>query len=186
MKNDNKKEDKAAKELPNISISAKTPLKDILKLAGDCNKCGNCCRYSSGFLVEGDIKNIADFLGITEKELKEKFLEEGEKFNTKKLRPKILKKGKPYGECIFYQEKEGCTIHPVKPLHCKVGNCNEHGEAIHLWFTINHFVNKNDPESVRQWATYLKTHPTIPGGNLEDLVPDKKLLNKILNYEILR
>ena len=92
----------------------------------------------------------------------------------------------PYGECVFHDKKQGCTIHEVKPLHCKVGSCNDHGEAIHLWFTINYFVNKNDPESVRQWATYLKTHPTIPGGELEDLVPDKEMLSKILSYEILR
>jgi Fe-S-cluster containining protein len=175
------------KELPGMNISIKTPQEKIIKLAGDCHKCNNCCKYSTGFLVEGDSKKIARFLNISEKELKEKFLEEGEKFNTKLLRPKILRKnGKPYGECIFLDEKESCTIHKVKPLHCKVGNCNEHGEEIHLWFTLTHFVNKNDPESVRQWATYLKTHPTIPGGKLEELVPDKKQLKEILDYTILR
>jgi Fe-S-cluster containining protein len=173
-------------ELPKLTITAKTPLKDVLKLAKDCNKCGHCCKYSSGYLAKGEEKKIAEFLGITEQELKEKFLEEGEKFNTKLLRPKQIKKDKPYGECVFLDKKEGCSIQEVKPLHCKIGNCNEHGEALHLWFTLNYFVNKSDPESIRQWATYLKTHPTLPGGNLEELVPDKKQLNKILNFEILR
>lgn len=175
-----------AKELPNVEISIKTPLKDILKLAGDCQKCGHCCKYSSGYLVEDDAKKIAKFLEISEKELKEKFLEEGEKYNTKLFRPKLIKKNKPYGECVFHDEKQGCTIHEVKPLHCEVGNCEEHGEAIHLWFTLNYFVNKTDPESIRQWAAYLKTHHTITGGQLEDLIPDKKLLNKILNFGILK
>jgi len=176
-----------AKGLPHINISVKTPLKDILKLAGDCNKCGHCCKYSSGYLVGDDAKKIAKFLKINEKELKEKFLEQGEKFNTKLHRPKIIKKdNKPYGECVFYDNKEMCTIHEVKPLHCKVGGCNEHGEALHIWFTLNYFVNKNDPESIRQWAAHLKTHPTIPGGELEELVPDKKTLNKILSFKILR
>ena len=165
-----------------MHISVKTPKKDILRLAKDCKTCGHCCKYSSGYLVDGDSKKIANFLQIGERELKKKFLEEGEKFNTKLLRPRLIKeKNMPYGECVFYDDKRGCTIQEVKPLHCKVGNCNEHGEAIHIWFTINHFVNKNDPESVRQWATYLKTHPTIPGGRLEELVPDKKILNKITN-----
>ena len=54
------------------------------------------------------------------------------------------------------------------------------------WFTLNHFVNVDDPESIRQWAVYLKTHDTIQGGSLEELVPDKKLLKKILNYEIIK
>jgi Fe-S-cluster containining protein len=175
-----------AQELHKLIISAKTPVEDVLKLAKDCNKCGHCCQYSSGYLAKGEEEKIAKFLEISKEELKEKFLEEGEKFNTKLMRPKIIKKDKPYGECVFFDKKEGCTIQSVKPLHCKIGNCNEHGEALHLWFTINHFVNKTDPESIRQWATYLKTHPTLPGGHLEDLVPDKKLLKKMLTYEMLR
>jgi|TARA_B100002003_G_C13894555_1_gene436064 Fe-S-cluster containining protein len=175
-----------ANELPKMNISTKTSLKDVLKLAEDCKKCNNCCKYSSGYLIEGDSKKIAKFLNISEKKLKEDFLEEGEKYNTKLLRPKMLKKDKPYGECIFLDEKEGCSIHEVKPLHCKVGGCNEHGEDLHLWFTINYFVNKTDPESIRQWAAYLKTHPTITGGHLQDLVPDEKKLKQILNFEILR
>lgn len=177
---------KMKKELPAMNISVKTPKSEILKLAGDCGKCGSCCKYSSGYLVDDDSNKIAKFLGISEKELKEKYLEEGEKFNTKLMRPKIIKKDKPYGECVFHDKKQGCTINEVKPLHCKVGNCNEHGEDIHNWFTLNYFVNKYDPESIRQWAVHLKTHPTIVGGQLEELVPDKKLLNKILNFEILR
>ena len=178
---------KMAKELPKISISTKTPLKDILKLAGDCKKCGHCCKYGSGYLVENDTKKIANFLGISEKKLKKEFLEENEKFNTKLLRPKTIKKEyKPYGECIFFDKNQGCSIHEVKPLHCRIGNCDEHGEALHIWFTINYFVNKTDPESIRQWAVYLKTHPTIPGGRLEELVPDKKILKKMLCFKILR
>ena len=169
-----------------MNISTKTPLKDVLKFAEDCNKCGHCCKYSSGYLVEGDSKKIAKFLNISEKILKQDFLEEGEKFNTKLMRPKIIKKDKPYGECVFFDDKRGCTIHPVKPLHCRVGGCNEHGEDLHLWFTINYFVNQNDPESIRQWAAYLKNHPTITGGQLQDLVPNEKKLKQILNFEILR
>ncbi len=176
------------KELPNVEISTKTPLKDILDLTVDCRGCTHCCKYDSGYLVEDDAKKIAKFLKIKEKKFKKEFLQEGEKFNTKLMKPKLIKKDEksPYGECVFLDEKQGCSIHNVKPLHCKVGNCDKHGEAIHLWFTLNYFVNKNDPESVRQWATYLKTHPTIPGGRLEELVPDKKLLNKILNYRMLK
>lgn len=169
-----------------ISITTKTPLKDVLKLGKECDKCGHCCKYGSGFLVEDDAKKIADFLGISEKKLKGKYLEEGEKFNTKLLRPKTIKKDKPYGECVFYDGKQGCTIQEVKPLHCRIGSCTEHGDALSHWFTLKYFVNKNNPESIRQWATFLKTRSTIPGGELHNLVPDKKLLNKILSYEILR
>jgi len=51
---------------------------------------------------------------------------------------------------------------------------------------LNYIVNSSDPEAIRLWAEYLKTHPTIPGGDLEELVPDKERLKKILNFEILR
>ena len=52
---------------------------------------------------------------------------------------------------------------------------------------LNYFVNKNDPESIRQFAAYLKSGgKTLPGGRLEDFIPDKKKLKKILNYDILR
>lgn len=172
--------------MPQINISTKTPVEEVKKLAGNCLKCGHCCKYGSGFLISDDKKKIAKFLQINEDELSKQFLEKGEKFNTTLQRPKMMRKGKPYGECVFYDNKQGCTIHDVKPLHCRIGHCNQHGEYLHLWFTINYFVNKNDPESIRQWATYLKTHPTIPGGELDELVPDKELLKKILSYEILR
>jgi hypothetical protein len=51
---------------------------------------------------------------------------------------------------------------------------------------LNHFVKPDDPESVRQWSVYLKTQPTIGGGELKDLVKDKERLAKILSYEIFR
>lgn len=51
---------------------------------------------------------------------------------------------------------------------------------------LNHQVNVNDPESIRQYAIYLKTHTTIPGGELEELVPDKERLRKILDFTILK
>lgn len=166
-------------------IAKNTKLSDVLKIGEKCDKCGHCCRHGAGALFGDDIKSIAKFLGITEDELREKHLEEIEKFNTKLHRPKTKKNSKPYGVCVFYNN--GCTIQPVKPLECRTGNCSEHGEQLSLWFMLNHFVNPNDPESVRQYATYLKSGgKTLPGGELEEIVPDKKKLRKILSYEVLR
>ena len=49
------------------------------------------------------------------------------------------------------------------------------------------FVGKARGESVRQFAQYLKAGgKTLPGGELNDLVPDKKQLREILSYERLR
>ncbi|MFC1801489.1 hypothetical protein ACFLZB_03415, partial [Nanoarchaeota archaeon] len=103
------------------------------------------------------------------------------------MRPKQIREDKPYGQCVFFDKKEGCTIHPVKPMECKISNHSEHGEAMHIWFTLNYFVNETDPESIRQWANYIEMGgKVIPGGSLVELVPNPKTLKKIMSYQILR
>ena len=167
-------------------IIKKTPLDEILKLGHSCRQCAHCCSHGSGFLDGEDLKNIAGFLGIREEEVKEKYLEEKELFNTKKLRPKLITNGKPYGRCIFLDDNK-CKIHEVKPLQCRVGNCNENSEGLSIWFMLNYLVDKDDPESIRQYAAYLKSGgKTIPGGKLEEFVPDKEKLKKILSFEQLK
>ena len=169
-------------------LTKNTPVKEVLKLAHPC-KCEACtvgCRHGSGFLVEEDIPRIAKFLNVAEEVLKKEFLEEVEKFNTKKYRPKILRKDKQYGKCIFFDEEIGCKVHEVKPLECKISmGCKPYGEQLSLWFMLNHFVNKNDAESIRQFASYLKCGgKTLKGAELKDLVPDHEKLRKILSFEI--
>ena len=51
---------------------------------------------------------------------------------------------------------------------------------------MNHVVDKDDPEAIRQWAQFLKNNDPIPGGHLEERVPDKEKLRKIMNYEIYK
>ena len=171
-------------------IHKNTPLKEVLKLAAPCrcDSCNHGCRYGSGSLAGDDSKNIAKFLGISEEELKNGFLEEIELFNKKLLRPKLIReKSKHYGKCIFYDDENGCTIHEVKPLECKTSiSCRDYGEELSVWFMVNHTVDPNDAESVRQYAQYIKSGgKTIKGASLKDLVPDKERLRKILSYELL-
>ena len=152
----------------------------------DCMQCAHCCSHGSGFLINDEAKKIAEFLKITEKELKEKYLEEKELYNTKLSRPRLITEGKPYGKCVFLNEKK-CSIHKVKPFQCRVGNCNENGEQLSQWFMLNYLVNKDNPESIRQYSAYLSSGgKTIPGGKLEELVPDKEKLKKILSFEKLK
>lgn len=170
-----------------MMITRSISLKEALALGKECKKCGHCCGYSSGALIESDIPRIAEFLKITEKALKEESLEEIEKFNTTRFRPKLIKqKGRPHGRCVFLEDDNNCRIHEVKPIECRLGNCGEHGEKLSIWFRLKYYVDPDDPESIRQWAIYLETHPTIPGGTLSDLVPDKERLGKMLNYSELR
>jgi len=173
----------------NKLIAKNTPLKEVLKLAApcSCNACNNGCEFGSGLLAGKDLKNISKFLNIPEEELKSSFLEETELFNKKLFRPKLLRhKNKPYGRCIFYNDGEGCAIHPVKPLECKTSiNCRDYGEELSVWFKVNYLVDLNDPESIRQYSQYIKSGgKLIPGSELENLVPDKERLRRILSYEI--
>lgn len=174
-----------------MRVTKNTPVEIILKLAQqdleNCSRCGHCCKYGSGFVLKEEISHIAKYLEISQKDFKKKCLKEMKKFNTKHHQLKTKKSGKPFGPCIFYHVKEGCLIHDVKPLHCKIGSCNQFGEDLNLWFTLNYFVNPYDPESIRQYATYLKVGgKTLPGASLQELVPNKETLKKVLDYDIVR
>lgn len=169
-----------------IGITKLTPKEKVLKLAEKCEKCGHCCNMDSGTVLKHEVKELANHMDMSEEDFKKKYLQEQEKFNTKHFKFKQIKGEKPYGRCVFLKDNNTCSIHKAKPLHCRIGNCNEYGEALSIWFALNHFVNADDPESIRQWAVYLKTHPTIPGGHLEELVPDKEKLKEILDYEVFR
>lgn len=176
------------KEFDTFTITKKTPLQVVEHYGKECTGCGKCCSLDSGIVLEEDIPRMASHFGLTKKEFTEKYLVEHEKFNTSAWKLKQEKKnGLPYGRCVFLNEKNQCGVHEIKPLHCKVcSTASKHGEQLSLWFTLNYLVNPHDPESVRQWAQYLKTHPTIPGGNLHELVPDQEKLHKILSYELFR
>ena len=172
-------------------IHKNIPLKDVLKLAAPCRctACNHGCQYGSGFLAGDDAKKISAFLEISEQELKEGFLEEVDMFNKKMSRPRLIKEGtKPYGQCVFYDEEKGCTIHEVKPLECKTSiSCKDYGEDLSIWFMLNHIIDFRDPESIRQFAQYIKSGgKLISGAELKELVPDKEKLRKILSYEILK
>jgi Fe-S-cluster containining protein len=168
-------------------IKKDTPADDVLCHGKKCDRKNHCCKMGSGFLIKDDLDKIAEFLKISVDGLKDIHLDDVELFNTILHKPKLKKRrGKHFGPCTFFNGK-GCSIHEVKPLGCKVGNCSEHGEKLHLWFMLNHFLNDEDPESIRQYATYLKSGgKTLDGGELKNIVKDEELLNKILNFEILR
>lgn len=173
---------------PTITITRHTSEREAIELAADCRMCGKCCQFGSGFLSPRDFPRLAKHLGVSQEVLMRDYLEKRNIFNTEVFRPRLIrKKGKQYGICIFYRNREGCIVHGVKPLHCKVTSpCSRYGKELDQWFLLNHVVNAADPESIRQWATYLRFNKAIPGGELKDLVRDQAKLKRILGYEILK
>ena len=96
------------------------------------------------------------------------------------------KEGKPYGPCVFL-DNNLCRIHAVKPLHCSVCNCGEDGDDLHVWFMVNYCLNIYDPESIRQYNSYIETGGrVIEGAELEKVFPDKQKLKRILSYKRFR
>ena len=164
-------------------ITKSTKKEQILKLAKDCKQCGHCCKVSAGFVLKDEINELAKKFKTTKEQFIKKYLDETTIFNNVVYKFRTTKK--PIGQCILY--KNGCTIHTFKPLHCRIGNCNKHGEELSAWFTVNHLLNIYDPESVRQFHMYEKKGgKTLKKGTLKEMFKDKKLLKKILNYEVLR
>lgn len=169
-------------------IHKDTPLDIVKNLSPPCkcDKCSHGCTMGSGFLIKEDHARLASHMNVSEQELKEKYLETQEKFNTTLCKPKLQKNKHGYGPCMFYDERIGCGVHDAKPTHCRVASgCKEYGEQLSIWFHVNHFLDRDDPESIRQFATYLTSGgKTILGARLEDLAPDA-IRDDILSYKIL-
>src|SRR3989344_5812362 len=166
-------------------ITRTTSTEEILTLTEPCSctACQHGCKMGSGTLGDGDAEPMAKLLGISVAELKEKHLEEIEKFNTKRLRPKILRNGKQYGNCTFFKEGK-CSVHAAKPLECKVAMpCKPYGDKLIAWFDLKHFLNPNDPESVRQYAAFLRVGGMLlPNAAIADIVPDAAQREKNHSY----
>ncbi len=76
-----------------------------------CRCCGHCCHGESTVsLTQEEVERIASHLGLSEAALLEQYLvRKGKRTEMKTVD----------GHCIFYGEDGLCSIHPVKPFHCR-------------------------------------------------------------------
>lgn len=165
-------------------IHANTSQEDVERIGAECDKCGHCCKYGAGFAQSNELKKIAKHLDIDEEKLKKEYFNEANVFNKRVYKPNIKKTdGMPFGPCIFLKNNV-CKIHEVKPLHCRVGNCKNSGEELSEWYAINHLVDKENDDSLREWSVRTELKPTIKGGKVEELIGEEKA-KKILRYKNL-
>ena len=164
-------------------IQKSTPKKKVIELGDECDRCGHCCSFTSGFVLPDEIKQLAEHFKISEKEFKSRFLEKTKRFNTTHHIIKQKRSNLPNGRCIFLKNKQ-CTIHEIKPLYCKIANCKKNSSELLQWYNLNYFVNKNDPHSIREWSMFTRFNRPIKGGSLKELVKEKEL-KKILDYKDL-
>ncbi len=189
------------KDFSTVDITKLTPKHKILELVKESARPGDMCETLPGYIHEKEIDEIANQLGVSVKELKDNFLREVRAYNTVLHRPKheaverrlgfkptdIIHQ-MPYGKCIFLDgAKPGehkCMLGDSKPLHCKIASNGAFSEKLHAWYLLNHAVKTGDKFSLREWAIYLKTHPSIPGGELHELIDNPQKLNAIFQDEV--
>ncbi len=77
----------------------------------ECKCCGHCCHGEATVSVsQEEQRAIAEFLGLSLKELEMRYL---------KVKKHCTEMQIKDGHCIFYGDDGLCSIHPVKPFHCK-------------------------------------------------------------------
>ena len=87
----------------------------------DCRQCANCCRNIGVALEDGEAKNIALRLGISENAFVEKYC-------TISIDEYALK-----APCQFLKENGECAIQEFKPQNCKdYPHTNKPSRATHL------------------------------------------------------
>lgn len=189
------------KEFSTIDITRLTSKEKIFELVGDGARPSDMCETLPGFIHESEFENISGKLGVSIEELKKNFLREISAYNKKLHKPKHEAIEKrlgfkptstfhelPYGKCVFLNRdkpnKHECMLGDAMPMHCKIASESNHSEKLHAWYLLNHAVDADDPNSLREWAIYLKTHATIPGGELHELVPDSSKLKSILQNDV--
>lgn len=100
------------------------------RISCDCDKCQSACTNKPGWFKPGEAEEVAEYLGLTIKELFDQYLAVDWFAKNKDLRIFILspsvKEGEPGGvfpfdpdgECVFFESGK-CKIHPVAPFECK-------------------------------------------------------------------
>ena len=79
----------------------------------ECTGCGNCCKnhgdYTFVYLAERDIEAIRGFLGLEREAFLEEYCEVVDGWVTLQMGEEA---------CRFLDEKNRCTIYPVRPKQC--------------------------------------------------------------------
>jgi Fe-S-cluster containining protein len=118
--------------------------------------CTNCCEQQGFvYLTEGDLKRIAEYMGMTAASFERKYV-----YRTNhRLRLRVPR----HSQCHFLREG-GCSIHEVKPAQCR---------AFPFW-----------PELVddkREWKQTAKYCPGIGKGALVQIETARKIAEEFLH-----
>ncbi len=118
-----------------------------------CTQCGKCCTGEPGFVWvdEEEIQKLAAY----RKEPVHEFIG----LYTKRSRGRVTLREKVNGDCVFYDDKRGCTVYPVRPKQCRTWP---------FWES-----NLDTPED---WA---KTEAICPGSGEGELIPVEEIVRRM-------
>ncbi|GMU20595.1 MAG: hypothetical protein AMXMBFR13_06920 [Phycisphaerae bacterium] len=89
-----------------------------------CSKCRSFCKIIPGMLAPGDPERIAEYLGISSIEVNGRLLASPGAIVVHRYTGSvgrihtIVPERTAEGVCVFLDEQERCTIHPVAPFGC--------------------------------------------------------------------
>lgn len=76
-----------------------------------CTCCGFCCHGETTIsLDETDQRRMAHFLGLSREECARRFW---------RITGRTVQMQVQDGHCIFYNDREGCTVHEGRPWRCR-------------------------------------------------------------------
>lgn len=79
----------------------------------ECTQCGQCCRGAGRVEISDvEIERLAEHLELTPDQFREVYTREGR-------RGRIDLRDKANHDCIFFSEKEGCTVYALRPVQCR-------------------------------------------------------------------
>jgi uncharacterized protein len=121
-----------------------------------CRMCGDCCRGTGGIVItEAESRRISGHLGLDLQIFHDRFT------TTSGSKRQIASTAG--GSCIFL-DKDGCSIHPVKPDVCSAwpffrGNLiDESSWALSQGSCLGIVAEAGHIEFVRQGLEYLESH----------------------------
>ena len=79
----------------------------------ECSQCGHCCTGEPGFVWVNDEEVAAIAAAIGEP------IDEFLAMRTRKAKGQRTLREKANGDCIFWDQRKGCTVYAVRPRQCR-------------------------------------------------------------------
>ncbi len=122
-------------------------------LSFSCTRCGKCCTGEPGFvwINAEELRAIADYLGEPADEVRDRHTQ------MVGIRRTLRERGN--GDCVFFDQEQGCTIYEVRPRQCRTWP---------FW-----------ESNVKTPAAWENTCTICPGSGQGELIPVEEITRRL-------